>query len=66
MFPRGLCGNRLDTLARLALWSVGLDYMHGTGHGVGSHLCVHEGPSGISLRLAPDDPGIKVSWVNTI
>lgn len=36
-------GHRLDTLARMALWDVGLDYLHGTGHGIGSFLNVHEG-----------------------
>ncbi len=61
VFPTGVAGHRLDTLARTALWESGLDYMHGTGHGVGSYLCVHEGPSGISLRPHPDDPGISVS-----
>lgn len=38
-----LTGHRLDTLARMALWEVGLDYLHGTGHGIGSFLNVHEG-----------------------
>ncbi len=47
-FPKGVRGIRLDTLARLPLWEVGLDYHHGTGHGVGSHLNVHEGPQSIS------------------
>lgn len=43
-------GLDFDTLARKHLWEVGLDYKHGTGHGVGSLLCVHEGPIGISRR----------------
>ncbi len=47
-FPRGTTGSQLDALARLPLWSVGLDYDHGTGHGVGSYLSVHEGPQRIS------------------
>ena len=47
-FPRGTTGSQLDTLARLPLWVVGLDYDHGTGHGVGSFLSVHEGPQRIS------------------
>jgi len=47
-FPAGVRGMRLDTLARRALWEVGLDYNHGTGHGVGSYLNVHEGPQSIS------------------
>jgi Xaa-Pro aminopeptidase len=47
-FPEGVRGMRLDTLARLPLWEAGLDYNHGTGHGVGSYLNVHEGPQSIS------------------
>ncbi len=47
-FPPGTTGATLDVLARHALWSAGLDYDHGTGHGVGSYLSVHEGPQGIS------------------
>lgn len=46
-FPRGTRGVQLDTLARLALWEEGKDYNHGTGHGVGSFLNVHEGPQSI-------------------
>lgn len=47
-FPRGVTGADIDVLARAALWRVGLDYGHGTGHGVGSYLSVHEGPQSIS------------------
>jgi len=47
-FPRGTSGSQLDTLARYPLWKAGLDYDHGTGHGVGSFLSVHEGPQRIS------------------
>ncbi len=47
-FPKGTSGSQLDALARLALWRVGLDYDHGTGHGVGAYLNVHEGPQRIS------------------
>ena len=47
-FPEGVTGHRLDALARNALWQAGLDYDHGTGHGVGSVLSVHEGPVNIS------------------
>jgi len=47
-FPKGVTGSQLDPLARRALWEVGLDYDHGTGHGVGSYLNVHEGPQRIS------------------
>ena len=53
-FPLGYC---LDVLARKSLWENGLDYLHGTGHGVGCYLNVHEGPIGISIRPNPDDPG---------
>ena len=49
-FPEGTIGMQLDTLARRPLWEVGLDYDHGTGHGVGSYLSVHEGPQNISKR----------------
>jgi Xaa-Pro aminopeptidase len=47
-FPKGVAGAHLDALARQFLWSEGLDYDHGTGHGVGAALCVHEGPVRIS------------------
>lgn len=47
-FPKGTTGAQLDSLARQALWSAGFDYDHGTGHGVGSYLCVHEGPAQLS------------------
>ncbi len=47
-FPEGTSGSQLDALARRPLWAVGLDYDHGTGHGVGSFLSVHEGPQRIS------------------
>ncbi len=49
-FPEGTTGAQLDVLARYWLWQAGLDYGHGTGHGVGSFLGVHEGPQGISRR----------------
>lgn len=48
VFPKGTAGSQLDVLARHALWQVGLDYAHGTGHGVGSFLAVHEGPQRIA------------------
>jgi Xaa-Pro aminopeptidase len=48
VFPDGATGAQLDTLARQYLWQIGLDYEHGTGHGVGSYLSVHEGPARIS------------------
>ena len=47
-FPEGTSGAQLDPLARVALWQAGLDFDHGTGHGVGSYLSVHEGPARIS------------------
>jgi Xaa-Pro aminopeptidase len=48
LFPNGTRGSQLDTLARQFLWQAGVDYAHGTGHGVGSYLAVHEGPQRIS------------------
>lgn len=48
IFPEGTTGSQLDVLARHALWRDGVDYDHGTGHGVGSYLSVHEGPQRIS------------------
>ncbi|WP_260926560.1 aminopeptidase P family protein [Novosphingobium sp. 9] len=48
VFPKGTTGGQLDVLARHALWSAGIDYAHGTGHGVGSFLAVHEGPQRIA------------------
>ncbi|KAG6439030.1 hypothetical protein O3G_MSEX000424 [Manduca sexta] len=59
LFPKGVKGNVLDSFARRALWDVGLDYAHGTGHGVGHFLNVHEGPSGVSWRPYPHDPGLR-------
>ncbi len=50
VFPRGTSGRQLDALARQYLWQVGCDYDHGTGHGVGTFLCVHEGPQRISKK----------------
>jgi len=59
IFPEGTLGSRLDALARYPLWSCGLDYNHGTGHGVGSHLNVHEGPQGIGFRKRDREEGFK-------
>jgi Xaa-Pro aminopeptidase len=66
-FPKGTTGSQLDALSRHALWQVGLDYDHGTGHGVGSYLGVHEGPQRISKvanhqallpgMIVSDEPG---------
>jgi Xaa-Pro aminopeptidase len=50
VFPAGTTGAQIDGLARAPLWRAGLDYDHGTGHGVGAYLCVHEGPARISKR----------------
>ena len=61
MFPEGTTGTQLDTLARLPLWSAGLDYDHGTGHGVGSFLGVHEGPQRIAK--APSDQPLKPGMI---
>lgn len=61
-FPVGIEGQHIDVLARTALWQAGQDYAHGTGHGVGHYLCVHEGPQGIARRYAvPLRPGMIVS-----
>lgn len=61
-FPAGTSGADLDVLARSALWSAGHDYAHGTGHGVGAALAVHEGPAGISRRSrVPLEPGMILS-----
>lgn len=46
----------MDSFARAALWESGLDYLHGTGHGVGCFLNVHEGPCGISYKTFADEP----------
>ncbi|XP_071985549.1 xaa-Pro aminopeptidase 1 isoform X1 [Engystomops pustulosus] len=56
VFPNGIKGHLLDSFARAALWESGLDYLHGTGHGVGSFLNVHEGPCGISYKTFADEP----------
>ncbi len=62
-FPVGVHGGRLDALARAPLWQAGLDYDHGTGHGVGSFLSVHEGPCGIAptARPIPIEAGMILS-----
>ncbi len=63
IFPPGTSGQQLDALARRPLWDLGLDYDHGTGHGVGHLLAVHEGPHGISRRYSSIElkPGMIVS-----
>jgi Xaa-Pro aminopeptidase len=61
-WPRGLAGRDLDPLARAALWRAGLDYDHGTGHGVGAFLGVHEGPQRLSrISEIPLEPGMILS-----
>jgi len=55
-FPPGTTGYQLDTLARAPLWKLGMDYAHGTGHGVGASLGVHEGPFSISPRAGNTTP----------
>ncbi len=61
-FPKGTAGVQIDAFARQALWQHGLDFDHGTGHGVGSYLSVHEGPQSISKRSqVPLEPGMIVS-----
>src|SRR6476660_8769167 len=65
-FPAGTTGAQIDALARFALWQAGLDYDHGTSHGIGSFLSVHEGPARISKlshvpleaeMILSDEPG---------
>lgn len=61
-FPKGVTGAHLDALARAPLWAEGMDYNHGTGHGVGVYLCVHEGPQAISRRNSvPLEAGMILS-----
>ncbi|MFN9542278.1 MAG: M24 family metallopeptidase, partial [Alphaproteobacteria bacterium] len=62
-FPEGTTGVQLDTLARMSLWEGGYDYDHGTGHGVGAYLSVHEGPQNISKKQVnvPLRPGMIIS-----
>lgn len=60
-FPEGITGSNLDTLARMPLWQAGLDYDHGTGHGVGVFLGVHEGPQRISK--APNSIALKPGMI---
>ncbi|MGL4490831.1 MAG: M24B family metallopeptidase, partial [Rhizobiaceae bacterium] len=61
-FPKGTRGCDIDAFARAALWQAGLDYAHGTGHGVGSYLSVHEGPQRIAKTgVTPLEPGMILS-----
>ncbi len=61
VFPDNCAGVRIDAFARASLWQAGLDYDHGTGHGVGSYLSVHEGPVSISPHLRP--AGIRAGMI---
>ena len=63
IFPAGASGTQLDAIARSVLWREGLNYLHGTGHGVGSYLNVHEGPHQIRMewKPAPLKPGMTVT-----
>ncbi|PVZ99532.1 hypothetical protein BB558_004423 [Smittium angustum] len=65
VFPEGTNGYALDTMARASLWNAGLDYRHGTGHGIGSFLNVHEGPHGISFRPGSLDNPLKAGMLVT-
>lgn len=70
-FPDGATGTQLDALSREAMWREGLNFLHGTGHGVGSYLCVHEGPHQIRMEWKPtplragmtvtDEPGLYLA-----
>lgn len=62
-FPAGTCGTQLDVLARIAMWKAGINYLHGTGHGVGQFLCVHEGPHQVRMNHVPTllEPGMTLT-----
>ncbi len=62
-FPKGTTGSQIDGIARSSLWQNGLDYGHGTGHGVGVFLNVHEGPNGISKRV---NQSLDLGTINSI
>lgn len=65
VFPKGTCGTQLDALARTPMWEYGINYLHGTGHGVGSFLSVHEGVSTYQFRMNsmpyPLSPGMTIT-----
>jgi len=65
IFPKGVTGYQLDCLARKALWQVGLDYLHGTGHGVGHFLNVHEGPQGFGGRPSYNEVSLQPGMIVT-
>ena len=70
-FPDGACGSQLDAVARMAMWHEGMNFLHGTGHGVGAYLNVHEGPHQIRMEWRPaplhagmtvtDEPGLYLA-----
>ena len=62
-FPAGTCGTQLDVLARIAMWKAGINYLHGTGHGVGQFLSVHEGPHQVRMNHMPTllEPGMTLT-----
>ncbi|MEZ2721435.1 aminopeptidase P family protein [Paenalcaligenes hominis] len=60
VFVKGLTGQQLDTVARMPLWQAGVDFGHGTGHGVGYFLNVHEGPQSISWRTRPGSQAVAM------
>ena len=62
-FPKGTTGSQIDGIARSSMWQSGLDYGHGTGHGVGVFLNVHEGPNGISKRV---NQSLDLGTINSI
>ena len=66
IFPRGTLGSQLDILARSPLWKGGIDYGHGTGHGVGAYLNVHEGPHSISFRRREGEPALEPGMTTSI
>jgi len=66
IFPRGTLGSQLDILARSPLWKGGIDYGHGTGHGVGAYLNVHEGPHSISFRRRDGEPALEPGMTTSI
>ncbi|MFC2821191.1 MAG: aminopeptidase P family protein [Sphaerochaeta sp.] len=63
VFPQGTTGHQLDALAHQFLWQKGLDYFHGTGHGVGHRLAVHEGPQSISYKQGKDPVALEKGMV---
>lgn len=65
VFPNKTTGHRLDALARMALWDVGLDFLHGTGHGIGSFLNVHEGPQRIGSRTTENEAPLEAGMMVT-